>query len=69
MLRSSVGNNKLIHVHCAIKKLLLLRGRLKIIKGVVGVQKVITFSLVQGAKLVIPVLGLPSQHRIRANGL
>jgi len=69
MLRSSVGNYKLIDVHCAIKKLLLLRNRLETMKGIVGVQKVITFSLVQGAKLVIPVLGLPSQHRIRANGL
>jgi len=46
MLRFPVGNYKLIDVHCAIKKLLLLRERLEIMNGIVGVQKVITFSLV-----------------------
>lgn len=68
--RSSVGNYELIHVHRAIKNLVLLLSQLKIMIRIVRVQKVITFSLVEGAKLIeLPALREPSQQRIRANGL
>ena len=67
--RSSVGNYKLIHVHSAINNLVLL-SQLKIMIRIVRVQKVITFSLVEGAKLIeLPALCESSQQRIGANGL
>jgi hypothetical protein len=66
----SVGNDELIHIHSTLADKILLRVRVEIMLGIVRVQKVITFSLVKGAKLIeLPDLWKFSQQRVGANGL
>ena len=61
-LGSSIWDDELIHVYSTLIDLVLLQGRLEIMIRIVRVQKVITFSLVKGAKLIeLPNLWKSSQ--------